>query len=169
MKRFVIGCLALALTSCATTRLYPICFYGEPISRSEFESHIKPQFTEALATTIKQARQSSIAYSPDGRWAMVKTTRSENESIGGYWPRVACLGRADDSASVRQEADCVAYVRNFVLQEDYFSFGNAKDAGNIDIWNEAPQEMGLVNCHRLVEEGSERLDADSIGVELQQQ
>jgi hypothetical protein len=87
--------------------------------------------------------------SPDGRWVLAQTTGHENKRVADVWPRLACIGDALDSNGTKQEADCVAYVRHFVLRQEYFTFGNAKDAGGIDIWNESPVANTVVRCHQL--------------------
>jgi hypothetical protein len=139
--------VSLALTSCASPHLYPICFYNNPPSLKYVNIHYLPRLQRDLQTALNTNRKIDISSSPDARWLIAKTTDAENRSAASVWPRIGCIGRANDSDSARNEADCVRYVRDFVATKNYFAFGNARDAGRFDIWNESPSAKSQLYCN----------------------
>lgn len=87
--------------------------------------------------------------SPDGRWFVVEASSRQNARAARVWPRIGCIGSAVNSLGVKREMDCVAYQGNFVGKEAYLEFGNAKDAGGIDIWSESPIGNSVVRCQSI--------------------
>jgi hypothetical protein len=139
----------LVFGSCTKPHIYPICFYQEAPKRQRFQEYYAPQLTAVFSAAIKNRARTRTTITPDGRWLVAHVTKSQNSKLAKVWPRVACIGNASDSPSTKQEADCVAYVSQFVTTKNYFAFGNARDAGGFDIWNESPVKNTLVRCDRL--------------------
>lgn len=146
MTRIVCILSALLLSSCATSRLYPVCFYNSIPPSGNARSVFYETMSSALRSALGASDTLKISVSPDGRWMLAEATRHQNVAAAHVWPRIGCVGSASRSDEVRAEAACVAYVRQFVEKENYFAFGNAKDAGGIDIWNESPDPKYDVNC-----------------------
>jgi hypothetical protein len=90
--------------------------------------------------------------SPDGRWLIANVSKGQDRRISVVWPRVGCLGNALDGQSTKQEADCVKYIEIFVMSHRYFDFGNAKDQGGFDIWNESIAPKTHLHCHQVKED-----------------
>jgi len=136
----------LTLGACAEPHLYPVCFYSKMAPDTQ-DTTVYRQLAVVLQTAIGSSRPVGIVNTPDGRWLVARTTKSENAAAAKVWPRVACIGAAHDSNSVKAEADCVGYVEQFVASNKYFDFGNARDMGGFDIWNESPNKDSIVYCH----------------------
>jgi len=115
------------------------------------QEYYAPQLVGVLHATIKDSGRVKATVTPDGRWLVANVTKSQNAQIAKVWPRVGCIGNALDSQSTKLESDCVAYQLEFVTTKNYFTFGNAKDAGGFDIWNESPVKDTLVHCHQIKE------------------
>lgn len=138
----------LMLGGCATPHLYPICYYNTPPSRIIADAY-SSSMKEVLVTAVNGRRDIAVSASPDGRWLVANVTRMENKNVSKVWPRLGCIGDAVDSHSTRQQADCAIFVKDFVATEEYITFGNAKDAGGIDIWSESRDNKSVVRCHRV--------------------
>ena len=145
----LIWCLIFG--NCKKPHLYPICFYQEAPRRQLFQQQYAPQLTTVFSAVIKDRGSTKMTITPAGRWLVADVTKSQNSRLARIWPRIACIGNASDSPSTKQEADCVAYLSQFVRTRNYFAFGNARDAGGFDIWNESPVNKTLVRCDRLKE------------------
>ena len=146
MKKLAFVASAFLLSSCATPHLYPVCFYNITPPSGHKADLLYVSLTDALSTSLGTGRDAKIAVSPDGRWLVASTTPSENTSVAAVWPRVGCIGTASDSDETRAEAACVDFIREFVSKGNYFSFGNARDARGIDIWNESSNPKEVVHC-----------------------
>ena len=154
------GCSATQVEApLAAPRLYPVCFYNQPPSQKVANEYYLPRLQSTLQQLVTQASVMNLSppvdvvSTPDGRWLVARTTEAENEKLARVWPRIGCIGTALDSPAVRREADCVAYLSEFVSKRNYFQFGNAKDAGGIDIWSEAPDNRSVVHCYSPTTEG----------------
>jgi hypothetical protein len=132
---------------CAKPHLYPICFYQSPPTADRLSNYYAPGFVSAVNTVISDDQRADAVVAPDGRWLVAKVTKRENSRLATVWPRLGCLGDATDSNSTRKQADCVKYLQFFVATRSYMSFGNARDAGGFDIWNESAVPGTLVRCH----------------------
>jgi hypothetical protein len=132
--------------------LYPVCFYQSAPTQQRVQEYYSIQLLSVLQISIGASAQTKASISPDGRWLVADVTKRQDAKVAGIWPRVGCLGNALDGLTTKQEADCVAYVRLFVTTHRYFEFGNAKDAGGIDIWNESLAPGTLVHCHQVKED-----------------
>lgn len=146
MKRILCILSTVVLSSCATSRLYPVCFYNGIPPSGDARSVFYVNMSRALRNALGASNTLEISVSPDGRWMLAEATKRQNVAAAHVWPRIGCVGSASRSDEVRAEAACVAYVRQFVENENYLAFGNAKDAGGIDIWNESPDPKYDVNC-----------------------
>jgi hypothetical protein len=144
---FATGCM-----SSHRLYLYPVCFYESAPDQQRVQDYFAPRLVSVVDTTTKVRKGSKIALSPDGRWLVANVTESQNERIAAVWPRLGCIGNALDSPRTKQESDCVSYERQFVDSREYFTFGNAKDAGGFDIWNESAVANTLVHCHQIKED-----------------
>jgi hypothetical protein len=147
MRILSAGVFVLLIQGCATPHLYPVCVYTEEHFNTKELRNFYQQLTGILQAALSSQRAVNITASPDGRWLLADTTSGENADASAVWPRIGCVGNAVDSNSVKMEADCVSYIRQFVANENYFEFGNGKDKGGFDIWNEAPKQTGTVYCH----------------------
>jgi len=146
----IIWCLLVG--GCARPHLYPICFYQQAPGLGRFRQDYAPPLTTAFRTIVKN-KEAIPTITPDGRWLIANTTKSQNSRIAKVWPRLGCIGNASDSLSTKQEADCVAYVSEFIKTKNYFAFGNARDLGGFDIWNESPIPGTLVHCDQVKPDG----------------
>jgi len=161
MRSKVWGGILLAvcpvLGGCLRPHIYPVCFYQAAPAQQRLQEYYKPQLVSLLENAIGDSIQAKASISPDGRWLIANVTKRQNRNLAAVWPRVGCVGNALDSQETKQEADCVAYLNLFVKTQNYFSFGNARDKGGFDIWNESPVRNTLVRCHRVKEdEGPEQ-------------
>ena len=140
------------VTGCAKPHLYPVCFYQSAPQQERIQQYYAPQLIASMRASAKDLGQLKPSITPDGRWLVVNVTRAQNAKLARVWPRIGCIGNALDSQSTKREADCVAYLREFVTTKNYFAFGNARDSGGFDIWNESPVKSTLVYCHRIRED-----------------
>jgi hypothetical protein len=138
------------LSSCASPHLYPVCFYDTSPPTGHKAEQLYRSLTDALNKSLGTDREANVAVSPDGRWLVASTTMSENAAAAQVWPRIGCIGTATDSDQTKAEASCVRYVSEFVASGNYFAFGNAKDAGGIDIWNESLNPKDVVHCNAIL-------------------
>jgi hypothetical protein len=129
-----------------------VCFYQAAPSQERYKQYFVSGLVAALHTAASDEGKASVTSTPDARWLIAVVTSNQNDAISKVWPRVGCIGDALNSPTTQLEMDCVAYIRNFVSTEQYFEFGNAKDAGGIDIWNESPVQHTVVHCHQLTED-----------------
>lgn len=150
---FVIFGAIFLFSGCATPRLYPICFYNEPPTTRVSHEYF-PKMKSTLQAALGKARSIEVIETPDGRWFVAWATEYENSSAAKVWPRIGCVGSALTSSGVLAEMACVEYLREFVKNKNYFTFGNAKDAGGFDIWHESPTGNHIVRCHSLFEESN---------------
>ncbi len=148
MNRAFVALPLLAISACTSPHLYPVCYYEAPPAKAVARAHL-PELEAALREVLGGARQVEIAASPDGRWLVTNVTPTENVAAAQAWPRIGCIGNAVDSRSVRAEADCVAYLKDFVANKNYFAFGNARDLGGFDIWHEASNTTSPVYCNSI--------------------
>jgi hypothetical protein len=147
---FLAACHILA--GCIKPHLYPVCFYQAAPPQERLEQYYAPRLVSVLKNAAGDPRRTRASVSPDGRWLIANLTKRQNRKLAKVWPRVGCLGNALDSPETRQEADCVAYLQLFIRTHNYFSFGNARDKGGFDIWNESPAPNTLVRCHQVKED-----------------
>lgn len=145
MKLYVCIAIGSGLVGCATTRLYPTCYYNEQPTRESYERSL-PALKDALRVSLGKGEDYPVAESPDGRWLVAEANDHENANAAKAWPRIGCIGKATNTNTVRQEADCVEYVVSFVRDENYYAFGKYKDDGGYDIWNESPIRGAVVDC-----------------------
>lgn len=145
-RQLFILLLVLFFAGCATPHLYPVCFYNQSPSKEILESYYTPHLRDALRAALGDQREILAASTPDARWFVAKTTNSENSDLAKVWPRIGCIGDASTGDGVRSENGCVDYLQRFISKENYFEFGNAKDAGGIDIWSESPNPKIVVRC-----------------------
>ena len=142
--------LSLAVAGCATPSLYPICYYNTQPSRGEAAKN-----SIALANTLRASLgkddKHPVGATDDGRWLASPTTARENKQLAQIWGRIGCIGDSLDSFAEKQQHDCAQFVSRFVLTRTYNSIGNARDAGGIDIWNEALDHSTVVHCSRAKE------------------
>jgi len=145
---------SILLAGCARHRpyIYPVCFYEASPTEQTFQQVYAPQLTAVVQTAVTQKKPIKATLSPDARWLVADVSKHQNMRISRVWPRLGCIGTALDSNGVKLEKDCVAYEQEFVLTDHYFTFGNARDAGGFDIWNESPVANTIVYCHRLKED-----------------
>jgi hypothetical protein len=132
---------------CAKPHLYPICFYQTAPTATQLSDYYAPRFVSAVNTVVSDDERAHTVVGPDGRWLLAKVTKGQNARLAKVWPRLGCLGDSIDSSSTKKQADCVQYLQYFVTTRSYTTFGNAKDAGGFDIWNESPVPATLVRCH----------------------
>lgn len=144
--RVTAGITALVMSGCAEVRLYPVCYYdaSPPIGASR--EVVYSNLVKSLQAALNADQEVKVSASPDGRWLIAWTTENQNASAAKVWPRVGCIGLANDSGQVKSEIACVNYVRQFIADKNYFTFGNARDVGAIDIWNESPIPGEVVHC-----------------------
>jgi hypothetical protein len=140
------------LGGCVHPHLYPVCFYQASPPQQRLQEYYGPQLVTLVQNAVGDSKQAKASLSPDGRWLTANVTRRQDRNLGAVWPRVGCLGNALDSQETKQEADCVAYLDLFVKTHNYLLFGNAKDKGGFDIWNESPARNTLVHCHQVKED-----------------
>jgi hypothetical protein len=147
----VAGCFCVAGCPRHRLYLYPVCFYEAAPSPKQLQDYYSPQLIAFVHTTLKDSTRVKATLSPDGRWLVANVTAAQNHQIAQVWPRIGCIGNAVDSQSTKKESDCVSYEHEFVTTGNYFTFGNAKDAGGFDIWNESPVQGTLVHCYQVSE------------------
>jgi hypothetical protein len=139
------------LTGCARQLyLYPVCFYQAAPKQQRVQDYYSPGLMAGLSTALNDQVRATIT--PDGRWLVASLTTGQDAKLARIWPRIGCIGNALDSRGTRQEADCVMYLMAFVTTKNYSAFGNAKDVGGFDIWNESPVGDTLVHCHQIKED-----------------
>jgi hypothetical protein len=135
----------LLVSGCTQAHLYPICFYNKLYPEDQIETKFLPQLETALRAAVGPLRTVQLASTPDARWFVAETTEEENTRLADVWARVGCIGVASDRTGAKQEADCVAYVREFILKKNY-ELGVHLGSGGVRIANEAPNEKLLVYC-----------------------
>jgi hypothetical protein len=138
--------LGLAVSGCAQTRLYPICFYNKQYPQEVIDTKYIPQLKAALGAALDQSRPIRLADTPDARWLVAETTEEENTRLAEIWSRVGCIGIASDRTGVKQESDCVAYVREFIRKQNYSELGVHHGLGGVREADEAPNSKLLVYC-----------------------
>ena len=151
-RLFVLAGLFLLVGCVRKPILYPVCFYSQAPSQDRVQNFYAPQLASSIQSAVKKKEPLDIHLSPDARWIIANVSSRENAQITAIWPRVGCLGNALDSSSVKSEMDCAAYLRNFIARKNYVDFGNARDSGGFDIWNESSVKNTIVYCHRLKED-----------------
>jgi hypothetical protein len=150
MKIMPILVAGMTLTSCTTARLYPVCFYNTSPPTGAAGELFYSKLSKALTVSLSAERDVKAVPTPDGRWFVASVTPTENAVAAGVWPRIGCVGEARDSDEVRAEASCVEYMQRFVADQNYFAFGDSKDAGGIDIWNESLNPKNVVHCSAIL-------------------
>ena len=133
-------------SSCSTPHIFPVCYYNVVPPAGSTSSPYYDDLVTSLRRALGAKDDLPVARSPDGRWLLAEVTEYQNDKAANVWPRVGCIGDAQNSDEVKLELYCVRYVRDFVQKRNYFQFGNAKDAGGIDIWNESGSPGDVVHC-----------------------
>ena len=115
----------LALSGCASlqTRLYPVCFYNVAPPVTAIEGKYVPELLGVMRMQATHDTAVRARATADARWVVARTTTAENEALARLWPRVSCIGSAKSGTAVKEEKDCVKYVNNFILQQNYLEFG----------------------------------------------
>jgi hypothetical protein len=139
--------IIIVLAGCAQTRLYPICFYDNAPPKIIFEKQYAPQLEAVFRTSLNSSRVIEIALTPDARWLIAKTSNEENKQLAKIWPRIGCIGKSDIRESVIFETYCVAYVENFIVEQNYLKLGVHIASGGVTFPNEAPESKLLVYCN----------------------
>lgn len=141
------GCLTPSVES-KVPHLYPVCYFESAPAPETVQANL-PRLREVLQGSLASRRPVEIASSPDGRWLVANVTPAQNMAAASVWPRVGCIGNAIDSASTKKEADCVAFVKDFTANRNYFAFGNARDVVEFDIWHESSVTTSPVYCKAM--------------------
>lgn len=137
-------CIYLALTiplitSCATIKPYPVCFYDD----SPPSAQIKKEHASNLLSVMRRydaESQSSI----DGRWIFANTSHAQHNALTETWPRIACIGNVTSGTEVKRSSDCVNYLHDFLVRQSYLEFDIKEPVAFSD---EAPGKPNVI-CHR---------------------
>jgi len=145
--RITIAIVAVAGTfsGCATVRVYPICFYDKkpdlPIVEKSFVPGLRQSFGEVAAVNPQE-----VVISPDVRWIIARTTDKQDADLLRVWPRVACIGPGRSTSQVKLQADCIAYVEDFIKVRRYTELGEYQGTSGSRYFNEARDPKRLVYC-----------------------
>jgi hypothetical protein len=145
----LVSAVWLWLSGCATPHLYPICFYndGRP-EPTEFTEYYLPKLKQALGTAGGLDKSTEITGTPDGRWLIANVTDSENSNVARVWSRVGCIGNANNSIRVANEAACVSYVANFVTKNEYNTFATYTE-GQTPVIGEGVHGSTVLHCQTV--------------------
>lgn len=126
------------ITSCATVKPYPVCFFGT----NPPDLKRKMEIVSGLADRLR-LEASEVVIHPTGRWIFAKTTPSQHKRIIKTWPRVACIGRVSSGTEISKNADCVSYLNNFLKNKQYLRFDKKENPVDSD---EAPGQPHVICC-----------------------
>jgi hypothetical protein len=148
MRSFV-GAMLFVLSGCASAHLYPVCFYNSTRpTAQDFTNYYEPGLKEALRTAARLSPNAEITGTPDGRWLIANVADSQNKNAASVWPRVGCIGNANNSARVSNEEACVSYEQNFVRDKNYYQFGTLQSDGST-VLGEAVNGITVLNCQTV--------------------
>lgn len=119
------------LSSCATVRLYPVCFFDP----ARPDSAIKSRYVDVLTNTLRRFDERASA-TEDGRWIVAKTTWISHEELQRVWPQIGCIGTVTSGTEVKRSADCTAFVAQQLKSGEYRVFDIKTD--DVVLSDEAP-------------------------------
>jgi hypothetical protein len=135
--------LSGVLSGCASTKLYPVCFYLGQAAEHDKLSDLSADLRNAFVA-VSEANPATVYVTSDLRWIIAKTTPNADTVLAKTWPRVGCRGPAFSSSQAQAEAECVAYIQDFISSGRYLVLGKYKGQW----WNESPDESRLVYCSK---------------------
>ncbi len=127
------------IVSCSTIKPYPVCFYD----RSPLDAQSKITHADKLLAVMRLYDHEAQT-SADGRWILANTTTEQHNILIKTWPRIACIGKVTSGTEVKHAADCVEYLHDFLLKQNYLEF-DVKE--NVAFSDEAPGKPNVI-CHR---------------------
>lgn len=120
-------CVAFSATASAETRLYPICFYSSARpDLNEVMTHYVPTLERALRAAAYLSQHTLVVPSPDGRWLLADTSNHQHARISRVWPRLACIGNATNSATVRLQRSCIDFIKTVLRSGQYEHFAETE-------------------------------------------
>lgn len=143
----LLSLLAFALTGCTTVKIYPLCFYEEKPDSQSLQQDYVPGLRQTFASIV-DADPQKISVTPDARWIVARTTHTQDADLLRMWPRVGCIGPAGSTSEVKLQADCVAYVTDFIQEKRYTELGQYKGTNGNTYYNESRDPTRLVYCAR---------------------
>jgi hypothetical protein len=128
------------VSSCATVRLYPVCFFDP----TQPDSAIKSRHVDVLTKTLRRFDENANA-TEDGRWIVAKTTWISHEELQRVWPRLGCVGTVTSGTEVKRSADCTEFVAEQLKSGEYRIFDIKSD--DVVLSDEAPGRPHVI-CWR---------------------
>ena len=77
---------------------------------------------------------------------MARTTDSQDSDLLRIWPRIGCIGPGRSFSQVKLQADCIAYVEDFIKNRKYTQLGEYQGTSGNLYYNEARDPKHLVYC-----------------------
>lgn len=125
IRLVAVTCLASVLvSSCATTKYYPICIYGRtPFIKTYGELH------RSLGSFISASTSESATFefSPNDRLVVVKAMAGQHKRLAAAWPRVACLGPGGIDDDYKDYRQCIDLVEKAVASNGLTPLGENSD------------------------------------------
>lgn len=137
--------LAAAASGCATVRVYPICFYDKKPELAVVERSFVPGLRQSFSAVVS-TEPSNLVISPDVRWIVASTTDKQDGELLRIWPRIGCIGPGRSTSQVKLQADCIAYVEDFIKERRYTQLGEYEGISGNRYYNEARDPKRLVYC-----------------------
>ena len=113
------------LSGCVSTRMYPICFFGErPSDPVVFESELRQLLSQYAVD------EESISLFPNQRWATLRAWYFQHEKLKGNWPRYGCIGPNAARSQHVEYKRCLDLLE-YLVEDDLLYTGDSDDGGDL--------------------------------------
>lgn len=131
------------LCSCASVKIYPVCFFNPAPPEKEEQS----KYIEKL-TLVLQRFDETAAPSQDGRWIIARTNIWGHRKLQEIWPPLGCVGTVTSGTEVARSSDCIQFISEQLRSGDYKTLDVKRD--DVVLSDEAPGKPYVI-CSRSVD------------------
>ncbi|MGX1086120.1 hypothetical protein [Pseudomonas sp. AP3_22 TE3818] len=140
IKAISLAVVCVLVSSCASVKLYPVCFFDTV----QPDASAKSKYIESLTATLRKFDKAAES-SQDGRWLIARTNVLDHRKLQDIWPSLACIGTVTSGTEVKRSADCVRFISGQLSSGEYKTFDIKLD--DIALSDEAPGKPYVI-CWR---------------------
>jgi hypothetical protein len=130
----------MASGGCAARRFYPICVYGQ-IPSLHSEEDLKNKLNEFVKLTA--GGRSKISIGPNGRIAVIKTSKKGHLKLIDAWARTACIGPTGYEAEYNDYKKCVDLITDTLAKhQGIMPLGQWSDGDCVTLYCGQPLTSG---------------------------
>lgn len=120
-KFFGFFTLCFSFLGCASTKIYPVCYYDSNETQANREDISK--FVTSVA-----GDSALISFSPNDRYISVETFDSKHQTLAQVWPRVGCIGQTRYDVEYLKYAACIYMIQDAIQNGGLTKIGKVSDS-----------------------------------------